>query len=152
MIPTCLQIFVSCSSIRISSFTHFLAQYAFLSYQSCILLFSPLAGILSKLISNLHPSFFYHAAFSIFLFPTNLPNGSSCFGFSKEPARWGLRKTMLPATRVCHPHSICGLRTGTCWSINIHICLAAVSWSVSPTATSTRTVISQDWLSRGVLL
>lgn len=113
---------------------------------------SPLAGILSKLIWNLHPSFFYYTAFSIFLFPTNLPNGSSCFGFSKEPARWGLRKTMLPTTRVCHPLSICGLRTGTCWSINIHICLAAVSWSLSPTATCTRTVVSQDWLSRGVLL
>lgn len=42
--------------------------------------------------------------------------------------------------------------TGTCWSINKHIYLTAVSWRESYCNPHTDKVISQDWLIRGVLL
>lgn len=126
------------SSIRISAFTQTFSGsvcFAFLPY---IFLFSPLTEILSKLISHI-PTFFT-VLVPVLLFPTDLPKSSSCFHCPAKPTTQGLRKAAL-LLPTCAVLITSVARRSADWYFlkHKHICLAAGSWSVNPTATPTKT-------------
>lgn len=139
MIPTCLQIFMMRSSIRISSFTQtfsgsecfpFLPALhfsGFTSYRNSFQTWSLASPPLFLLLC-----FFFNIAVS---------NWSS-----QWPPRRANKTGPQENNATCYPHMPSSSHlwpadqlTGTCWSINKHICLAAVSWSVGPTATPPQT-------------
>lgn len=138
VIPMYLQIFVSCSSIRISSFTQTFSGSVWFPFSPVMYLtvFTSCRNSFQTRLAS-PPLFLSLCCF----FNISVPNFSSQW----QQVLWLPRRASKVGPQennvACCPRlsSSFYLWTGTCWNINKHVSLAAVSWSASPTATPTQT-------------
>lgn len=157
MIPTCLQIFMTRSSIRISSFTQTFSGSVCFPFLPA-LHFSAFTSYGNSFQTHLwhpHPSFFFYASFSILHFQLIFPMATVVLAYQKsqQVRASGKQHCLLPTCAILITSVAC---RSTDWYLlkykQTHLSHCSEVVCESYCNPHTDKVISQDWLIRGVLL